>query len=139
MKKDGPINWDSLTYDIGLDSLLNNEKMGKKDDDISNIQVNKDNKYSSNLNTGYRNFNNLSDLIASAYSGNNPNFLATKNKVISGIKSENQLSKTFRTVSPLEDTTTDYNVKKYHEMSKRNINHKVYPHSGYYGESRLTR
>jgi hypothetical protein len=52
------------------------------------------------------------------------------------ISSENQKSKTFRSVSPYEDSTRNSNGKVYSQIFKTNHNGNFHP--GYYGKSRLT-
>jgi hypothetical protein len=68
------------------------------------------------------------------------NFMQNKMKLISQNQflSQNQKSKTFKTVGPNDDSTINSLGKKYSKIYKRqNNNSRIHP--GYYGKSRLTR
>jgi hypothetical protein len=127
-KKDGPLSWNNLAYDGVLESLLKNERQQnslEKQDKSSKVQ----------------DMNSYSSMITGSHIKKGKpeyTFLTTNTKVLSEAKSENQKSKTFRTVSPLEDSTKDQRGKKYTSIYKRVSRvHAVHP--GYYGGSRLTR
>jgi hypothetical protein len=113
-KKNGPINWgDDL--DSGLDYLLKNER-GL----VNNL--NKQVKY---------------DFTPSQ----SPAFLSEKTTITKNSNtalSENQKSKTFRSVGPYDDSTVDSSGKKYSKMFRRETEKKDI-NAGYYGGSRLTR
>jgi hypothetical protein len=119
-KKDGPLSWNNLAYDGVLENILKNERLEN-----------------SHENPKIQEMNTYSTMITHLKKGK-PAFITTNTKVISEAKSENQKSKTFRTVSPFEDSTKDQQGKKYSTIFKRvSRGHSVHP--GYYGGSRLTR
>jgi hypothetical protein len=128
-KKDGPLSWNNLAYDGVLESLLKNERQQKS----LEVQDNKSSKV--------QDMNSYSSMISGSHIKKGKpayTFLTTNTKVLSEAKSENQKSKTFRTVSPLEDSTKDQRGKKYSSIYKRVSRlHAIHP--GYYGGSRLTR
>ena len=81
-----------------------------------------------------------SEISDKQISGNiNQNILNTQPNDSEGgtILSENQKSKTFRSVGPFEDSTKYYNGKKYSQMYRTPVSRDT--RSGYYGRSRLTR
>jgi len=66
------------------------------------------------------------------------NFMQNKMKLISQNQSQNQKSKTFKTVGPNDDSTINSSGKKYSKIYKRsNNNSKI--HAGYYEKSMITR
>jgi len=110
-KKDGPINWDNLSYDAALESLLKNERMGF-----------------------IQNTDNGGDVLENQYK--NTNFIekiTSRNSSSAG----NKKSKTFRAVGPLLDSTVSPIGKKYSKIYRIENRRKI--NSGYYGKSRLTR
>ena len=127
-KKDGPMNWNSIGYDGILDGLLKNER---KQTSLENTQIEN--------NHNVNNYSTYGRLMSHIQTGS-PAFISTSSKLISQSKSENQKSKTFRTVSPFEDSTKDTHGNKYSVMYRRNSSFRGHQlQSGYYGSSRLTR
>jgi hypothetical protein len=105
--KNGPLTWETFTHDPILDSLLKDEREIIKSNVNAIIEPPK-----------------INAQLPPFLGGNAP-------------LSDNQKSKTFRTVSPFEDSTIDYKGKKYSKMYMIKSIAKVNP--GYYGKSRLTR
>ena len=119
--KDGPLTWNTLAYDGVLEGLLKNEK---KEGSVSNNVKN------------LSNYNQYNASMMNQIQTGKPAFITTNTKLLS----ENQKSKTFRTVSPLEDSTKTNQGQKYSTLFKRTANTRGRnTHTGYYGSSRLTR
>jgi hypothetical protein len=132
-KKNGPLTWDNIKYDQTLETFLKGERMENLNKNQRNLE--------SNPNLNFLNLNSLTSSIDSlnsihqnslSYTNNVKNFETSPSFI-----SENQKSKTFRSVGPLEDSTIDNKGKKYSKLYKFISRKKI--HSGYYGTSRLTR
>ncbi len=120
MKKNGPLSWDLLYNDDGLKTLLKSERQ----ENYKSYKLNP-----SDNDSKINKFPFISNHQSNNY---NPNFIS-KNELIS----ENQISKTFRSVGPYDDSTINSNGIKYsniyHDRSNKNLK------AGFYGRSRLTR
>ncbi len=119
--KNGPLSWDLLSQDDVLESLLKNEREENKRNNSANFAINPQNK----INNRYP-FTSIQDT-------NNLSFIQSKRENTS----ENDKSKTFRTVGPLDDTTINNNGVKYSKIFHNKSNRNLKP--GFYGSSRLTR
>jgi hypothetical protein len=142
LKKNGPLTWENLSEDGVLETLIKAESEGVDSMNLNNNNYNmKENINDMNEDEGIVSHsvevNNRTHVIV-----NNNNIPPNLNNVPSfmggkATLSDNQRSKTFRTVSPFEDSTVNFKGKKYSKLFK-NLNPSNVK-TGFYGKSRLTR
>lgn len=122
-KKNGPLSW-NIVEDETLETLLMQERNAK----INNLKPSFiSNPFQNKINSNYP-YSSTSSLNHNM----NTNFIS-KNELVS----ENQKSKTFKSVGPYEDSTVNKIGVKYSRMYNNHPNKNL--KSGFYGGSRLTR